>query len=78
MVAWVGPQRGSTNGVHRPVGEGLTGQSALCVWLQVWKELRHLSLVELIRALLILVTERLERDITSMGSRVGQSASQDS
>lgn len=29
-----------------------------------------MSLVDLIRALLILVTERLERDMTQMGSRV--------
>lgn len=31
-----------------------------------------MSLVDLIRALLILVTERLERDMTQMGSRVSR------
>eukprot|EP00952_Eustigmatos_sp_NYUAD-ZCMA_P009450 39034-Eustigmatos_ZCMA.PRE.1 len=32
---------------------------------RVWKELRMMSLRELVRTLLILVTEKLERDMTA-------------
>ncbi|GAB5031756.1 Hypothetical protein NocV09_00700240 [Nannochloropsis oceanica] len=67
--------RGVGNGIHAVYAHIMATLSYfLRLGLALWRELRSLSLRELVRALLLLLTDKLERDVTgressSMGSR---------